>query len=94
VHVAVVNVGPIDTEIWRKTDEPTAYRGRKYPPSLVSRAVFRAIERRRHEVWVPRSLRLVWLFRIFLPGLYRVGARRWDPVPPEVVSAARQRAGG
>ncbi len=92
VHAAVVNVGPIDTEIWEKTDEPTAYRGRKYPPSLVSRAVFRAIERRRHEVWVPRSLRLPWLFRVFLPAAYRRGAGAWDPVPPSVVAEARARA--
>jgi short-subunit dehydrogenase len=92
VHVAVINVGPIDTEIWEKTDEPTAYRGRKYPPSVISRAVFRAIERRRHELWVPRTLWLVWLFRVLFPGLYRFGAGRWDPVPPEVIGAARDRA--
>ena len=92
VHVAVVNVGPIDTEIWRKTDEPTRYQGRKLPPSAVSRAVFRAIERRRHEVWVPRTLRLVWLFRVFFPGLFRRGSARWDPVPADVIAAARERA--
>jgi short-subunit dehydrogenase len=94
VHAAVINVGPIDTEIWQKTDEPTAYRGRKYPPSLVSRAVFRAIERRRHELWVPRRYALAWLFRVALPGAFRRGAALWDPVPPAVVSAARERAAG
>ena len=26
IHAAVIHVGPIDTEIWHKTDEPTAYR--------------------------------------------------------------------
>jgi short-subunit dehydrogenase len=93
IHAAVVVVGPIDTEIWRKTDEPTAYRGRKYPPSAVSRAVFRAIERRRYEVWVPWHLRLVWGLRILLPGVYRRGAGRFDPVPPDVVAAARAAAG-
>ena len=93
VHVGVINVGPIDTEIWEKTDEPTAYRGRKYPPSVISRAVFRCIERRQHELWVPRTMRLVWLFRVLFPGLYRFGAGRWDPVPGEVIAAARQRAG-
>ena len=92
VHVAVVNVGPIDTEIWQKTDEPTAYRGPKYPPSLISRAVFRCIERRKHEVWVPRRMMVAWLLRVVAPGLYRAGAARYDPVPPEVVSAARARA--
>ena len=92
VHVAVINVGPIDTEIWEKTDEPTAYRGRKYPPTVISRAVFRAIEQRKHELWVPRTMQLVWLFRVLFPGLYRFGAARWDPVPPEVIAAARERA--
>jgi short-subunit dehydrogenase len=92
VHVAVINVGPIDTEIWDKTDEPTAYRGRKLPPSAVSRAVFRAIEERRHELWVPGVLRLAWLFRIFMPRLYRWGSARFDPIPPEVIAAAREQA--
>jgi short-subunit dehydrogenase len=91
VHAAVVHVGPIDTDIWRKTDEPTAYQGWKLPPSAVSRAVFRAIERRRHEVWVPRLLVLPWLLRILLPGVYRWGAARWDPVPRPVIEAARLR---
>jgi short-subunit dehydrogenase len=94
VHVAIINVGPIDTEIWDKTDEPTAYRGRKYPPSLISRAVFRCIERRAHELWVPRRMMLAWLLRIFLPGLYRAGAARFDPVPAAVIEAARMRATG
>ena len=94
VHAAVVNVGPIDTEIWRKTDEPTAYRGKKYPASRVSRAVFRAIEHRRHEIWVPGTLRLPWFLRILLPGVYRRGAASWDPVPPAVVAEARARAAG
>ncbi len=92
IHAALVNVGPIDTEIWRKTDEPTAYRGRKLPPSAVVAAVFRAIERRRHEVWVPGWLRLAWWLRVFAPGLYRAGSARFDPVPAAVIAAARERA--
>ena len=92
IHAALVNVGPIDTEIWRKTDEPTAYRGRKLPPSAVVAAVFRAIERRRHEVWVPGWLRLAWWLRVCAPGLYRAGSARFDPVPEAVVAAARVRA--
>ena len=92
VHAAVIVVGPIDTEIWRKTDEPTAYRGRKYPPSVVSRAIFRAIEHRLHEVWVPWHLRFAWGIRIFFPGLYRAGAARFDPIPADVVTQARTAA--
>jgi short-subunit dehydrogenase len=91
VHAAVIHVGPIDTEIWHKTDEPTAFHGRKYPPSLVSRAVFRAIERRKHEVWVPGTMRLAWWFRLACPSLFRAGAARWDPVPREAIEAARRR---
>jgi len=89
VHATVVHVGPIDTEIWEKTDEPTAYRGRKLPPSAVSEAILRAIDRRLPEVWVPGSMRLAWWFRIVFPGLFRRGAARWDPVPRSVVEAAR-----
>src|SRR5215468_112122 len=92
IHAAVIHVGPIDTEIWHKTDEPTAYRGRKLPPSAVSRAILRAIEARRHEVWVPGALRLAWWFRLLAPGLFRWGASRFDPVPADVIVAARERA--
>lgn len=92
VHAAVIHVGAIDTEIWEKTDEPTAYRGRKLPPSAVSAAVLRAIEGRRHEVWVPRSLRAAWWLRLVLPGVFRWGAAHFDPVPATVVAEARERA--
>jgi short-subunit dehydrogenase len=94
IHAAVIHVGPIDTEIWHKTDEPTAYRGRKLPPSAVSAAIFRAIEHRRHEVWVPWMLRLPWWMRLLAPGLFRWGAARWDPVPAAVIAGARERAHG
>jgi short-subunit dehydrogenase len=90
VHAAVIHVGPIDTEIWRKTDEPTAYQGRKLPPSAVSKAIFRAIEQRRHEVWVPGSMRVAWWFRVAFPALFRAGAARWDPVPKAAIEAARR----
>jgi short-subunit dehydrogenase len=92
VHACVVHVGPIDTEIWQKTDEPTAFRGRKLPPSAVSDAIFRAIERRLPEVWVPGRMRLAWWFRLLAPGLFRAGAARFDPVPAEAIAKARRRA--
>ncbi len=92
IHAAVIHVGPIDTEIWQKTDEPTAYRGRKLPPSAVSAAVFDAIEHRRHEVWVPATLRLAWWLRLLAPGLFRWGSGRFDPVPPAAIADARARA--
>jgi uncharacterized protein len=92
IHCAVVNVGPIDTEIWRKTDEPPRYDGPKYPPSMVSDAVFDCIERRKHERWVPRRLIATWLFRVVAPSWFRRGAMGWDPVPTAVVAAARAAA--
>jgi len=92
VHACVIHVGPIDTEIWHKTDEPTAFRGRKLPPRLVADAILRAIEQRRFEVWVPGRLRIAWWFRLLLPGLFRWGAGRWDPVPLAAIAQARAAA--
>jgi short-subunit dehydrogenase len=96
IHTAVIHVGPIDTEIWEKaaSEAPTRFRGRKYPPSLVSDAVFDCLERRRHERTVPRWLRLMFAVHHFLPGLFRRGAVRYDPIPPELIEAARRRASG
>jgi short-subunit dehydrogenase len=95
VHVALINPGPIDTEIWLKEDEPPAYDGKKHPPDLVSDAVFEAIEKRRHEMTVPKhSLQLVSarLLRLLAPGLLRHGMARMDPVPADVIERARERA--
>ena len=93
IHPAVIHVGPIDTEIWNKAaaEAPVRYQGKKYPPSLISNAVFECIEKRRYEMTVPKSLSWVFLFKSLLPGLFRSGAARWDPVPAAVVEAARRR---
>ena len=95
IHVAVVNPGPIDTEIWLKEDEPVAYRGKKYPPEIVADAIFEAIEKRRHEITVPkRNAMLVTarLLRLLAPSLLRLGMARTDPVPADVIERARARA--
>src|SRR5438128_11946546 len=95
IHVAIVNPGPIDTEIWLKEDEPNAYHGRKYPPEIVTDAIFQAIERRRHEMTVPRRnpmLVTARFLRLFLPNLLRAALARFDPVPREVLEKARARA--
>lgn len=95
VHVAIVNPGPIDTEIWEKEDEPPAYDGPKYPPSIVVDAIFDVVEKRRYEVTVPRRnpmLVTARFLRLFLPGLLRLGMARTEPVPPQLLAAARQRA--
>lgn len=95
IHVALINPGPIDTEIWQKEDEPVAYHGHKYPPEIVTEAIFEAIERRRYEMTVPKyspQLMAGWFLRVFFPSLLRLGTARFDPVPPEVVEKARERA--
>ena len=95
IHVALVHPGPIDTEIWDKGEHPDGYTGRKFPPSIVADAILDAIERRRHEITVPRrnlQLMAARLLRLVAPGLLRAGVRRMDPVPPEALAAARERA--
>jgi hypothetical protein len=95
IHAALVVPGAIDTEIWDKEDEPVAFDGKKAPPELVTRAIFEAIEKRRHEITVPKrkpDLLAARFLRFAIPGLLRFGMRRMDPVPESVVERARQRA--
>jgi short-subunit dehydrogenase len=95
IHVAIINPGPIDTEIWLKEDEPVAYRGKKYPPELVTAAIFEAIEKRRFELTIPRRnpmLATARFLRLVFPSLLRFGMAKTDPVPTEVVERARARA--
>jgi short-subunit dehydrogenase len=94
IHVGVIHVGPIDTEIWDKAEIEPGYKGKRHPPSLISDAVFTCIEKRRHELTVPRSLVLPYWLKVLLPGVFRWGSGRFDPAPPEVVEAARARARG
>jgi short-subunit dehydrogenase len=96
IHVAIVNPGPIDTEIWEKEDEPPSYNGPKYPPSIVVDAIFEVIEKRRYEVTIPRRhpmLITARFLRLFLPGVLRFGMGKTEPVPPEILDKARERAG-
>ena len=95
IHVAVINPGPIDTEIWLKEDEPVAYKGRKYPPEIVTDAIFEAIEKRRYEMTIPKRnpmLVMARFLRLAFPALLRFGMAKSDPVPREVIEAARTRA--
>jgi short-subunit dehydrogenase len=95
IHASLVIPGAIDTEIWEKLAEPPAYEGRKTPPQDVAEAIVAVVERRKHEVVVPRrrpDLFTARLLRFFAPALLRMGMRRMDPVPPEIVSKARERA--
>jgi len=95
IHAAIVNPGPIDTEIWDKQNEPVAYDGPKYPPSVVVDAIFEAIEKKRYEITAPKrnpALMSARALRLLAPGLIRSGIARMDPVPPEVIERARARA--
>ena len=95
IHVGLVIPGPIDTEIWLKEDEPPTYDGKKFPPEIVSDAIFEMIEKRRFEVTVPRRnpmLMTARALRLFLPSVLRFGMAKSDPVPQEIVRKARERA--
>jgi short-subunit dehydrogenase len=95
VHAALVVPGAIDTEIWEKLEEPPAFRGRRVPAEQVSDAILEAVERRRREIVVPRrrlDLAMASFLRLAFPGLLRLGMRRMDPVPKQLVERARDRA--
>lgn len=93
IHAALIHPGAIDTEIWDKNPEPSAYKGKRHPPVLVTQAIFAAIERRRHELLVPRfdlKLRIARVLRQFLPSALRAGMRWVEPVPPEWIEELRR----
>jgi short-subunit dehydrogenase len=97
VHVAIVNPGAIETEIWGKLDEPPAFNGRKHPPKIVVDAIVECVEKRCYERTVPRrsfSLASARVMRAFAPGLLRRAMAAFDPVPADVLAQARARAGG
>jgi short-subunit dehydrogenase len=95
IHVALIHPGPIDTEIWDKGHHPNRYRGRRYPPELVAEAILQAVDRRLHELVVPRrhpALALARLLRLVLPRLLRAGMARMDAVSADELDEARRRA--
>ena len=95
IHVALVHPGPIETPIWEKGDHPNRYHGRKHPPELVADAILEAMDRRIHELVVPRwslSLGAARLMRAVFPRLLRAGMARMDPVTAEELAEARAKA--
>jgi short-subunit dehydrogenase len=95
IHVALVHPGPIDTEIWQKGEQPNRYTGRKYPPELVADAILEAVDRRIHELVVPRrnlSLGVARFLRLVAPRLLRAGMARMDPVTDAELEEARAKA--
>jgi short-subunit dehydrogenase len=96
IHTAIVNPGPIDTEIWEKTDQPVAYHGRKYSAELVADAIVEAIIHRRFECTVPKHnpmLVTARALRLLAPGLARAGMARMDPVSPDTFTRGRHDRG-
>jgi short-subunit dehydrogenase len=95
VHVAIVNPGAIETEIWEKLDTAPAFSGRKHSPQIVVDAILACVERGRYERTAPRfspGLSIARLLRAWAPGLMRRAMAAFDPVPVEVVAQARARA--
>jgi short-subunit dehydrogenase len=95
IHVGLVRPGAIDTEIWDKQAEPVAFRGHKAPARIVTDAILEVLENEVRERTVPRrdpGLASARVLRRLAPGLLLEGMRRFDPVPPSVLDAARERA--
>jgi len=95
IHIGLVIPGPIDTEIWEKDEHPSSYSGVKYPTAVVTDAIFEVIEGRVDERVAPRrkpALLTARFLRLMFPRLLRFGMHRMDPVTPERIAEARERA--
>jgi short-subunit dehydrogenase len=95
VFATLVVPGAIDTEIWDTWDEPGGYEGRRAPPQIVVDAIFEALEKRRHEIVVPKrsaGLAAASFLRLAAPGLLRRSLARIDPVSEDSIARARRSA--
>jgi short-subunit dehydrogenase len=95
IHVGLLTLGAIDTEIWEKQAETNVYTGTRLPAQVVADGIFEMIERRTKHLTLPKrnaGLVAARLLHQFLPSLLRLGLRRMDPVAEEVVERARERA--
>jgi short-subunit dehydrogenase len=81
VHVAVIYPGVIRTELFDKGEGYEHLRHVVEPQmvgtEVVTRAVARAIEHRRFEIFAPARLGLVWKLRALFPALVTRGAIRF-----------------
>lgn len=89
VRLHLVIPGPIATQIWETTAEPTAYKGKLYPPEAVARAVRACLERGGHERWMPRRLRLLPLVRALAPKALIRGTARYDRKADDMLPPGR-----
>jgi short-subunit dehydrogenase len=78
IHVSVLCPGPVRTD-FNKLFAATAPKAPPWlvvSPEFVSQAVIQAIERRRFEVVIPRSLALMCWFKRIVPNLFRSVSHR------------------
>ncbi len=93
IHAVLLHPGPIDTEIWDKLDDPGAYDGALYPPSLVADEILRAVKKKTFEVVVPRKsfqLILARVMSVLAPSLVRKGIAKMDPIKEVELNQVKQ----
>lgn len=77
IGVSIIDPGPVDTEFFRRRGVEYHLRWpRKVAASTVARAVTRAVDTGRLEVWVPRWYRLAGLTQLAAPRILHVVPRR------------------
>jgi short-subunit dehydrogenase len=95
IHCVLLHPGAIATEIWEKLDEPTAYNGQKHSPEQVANDIIDAIVHKRFEVVSPGNelkLNVARVMSVLAPSLVRKGVSNMDPIKPEHLQWARERA--
>ena len=95
IHCVLLHPGAIATEIWGKLEEPEAYDGSKHPPEVVANNIIDAVIHKRFEVVSPRNdlkLKLARVMSKLAPSLVRQGVSNMDPIKPEHLQWARERA--
>jgi short-subunit dehydrogenase len=77
IGVSLVEPGPVATDFAAARGHPyDRTRPRPVPPEHVAAAVIRAVERGRHEQYVPAAFRPAVVVRHLVPPLFRWGTRR------------------
>lgn len=77
IGVSMVNPGPVATHFGEARGHPyDRKRPKAVPPEQVATAVIKAVERRRHEQYVPGMFRPAVVVRHLLPGVFRWGSKQ------------------
>jgi len=95
IHCVLLHPGAIATEIWGKLDEPEAYGGKKHSPDVVANDIIDAIVHKRFEVVSPCNdlkLNVARVMTVLAPSLVRKGVSNMDPIKPEHLQWAHERA--